>query len=576
MRYFIFILALLLAAPVFSVAQPLERDGAPFIGAQVFVEPGQTDAQVDGWFRILRDNGMGVCRIRMFESYMADGRGGYDFSLFDRAFKAAEKYGIKVYATLFPETDRTDIGGWKYPYDSLQLNGFARFIEAVAVHFRTSPALQGWVLLNEPGQSRLPDSPFIRMAREGWMEDNPLPDFTPDGYPVLVDMRNGRFQMDMNTRFLGWIADTLEKYDDAHDIHVNPHGIFSSYPQYDLAAWRPFLTSLGGSAHASWHFRNFDRQQYALAMLANAEMLRSGAGDLPWFMTELQGGNNVYSGGEAMCPTPDEIMQWLWIVAGTEGKGGIFWMLNPRSSGPEAGEWALLDFQGRPTPRVDAIRKVAGAWTSHKNLLGRARLEDSGVDVVYFRESGWAENLMCPEGDDRYEARQTGASMKSAVSCFRALTERGLNVGLRSADEYDFSPEDFSGRTMIISNQICIPWEYRSLLGKFVSGGGTLIVEGLSAFYDEYLRNTMTTGFMFRDLFGCNVSGFVIRDSVFAVRADSLSLPAFPWHGILESSPAMGQGRPEIMPLFRISFTACSRTGPFLPSGFPDIRTLCC
>lgn len=46
MRYFIFILALLLAAPVFSVAQPLERDGAPFIGAQVFIEPGQTDAQV--------------------------------------------------------------------------------------------------------------------------------------------------------------------------------------------------------------------------------------------------------------------------------------------------------------------------------------------------------------------------------------------------------------------------------------------------------------------------------------------------------------------------------------------------
>ena len=76
MRYFIFILALLLAAPVFSVAQPLERDGVPFIGAQVFIEPGQTDAQVDGWFRTLRENGMGVCRIRMFESYMADGRAG--------------------------------------------------------------------------------------------------------------------------------------------------------------------------------------------------------------------------------------------------------------------------------------------------------------------------------------------------------------------------------------------------------------------------------------------------------------------------------------------------------------------
>lgn len=76
MRYFIFILALLLAAPVFSVAQSLDRDDALFVGAQVFIEPGQTDAQVDGWFRTLRENGMGVCRIRMFESYMADGRAG--------------------------------------------------------------------------------------------------------------------------------------------------------------------------------------------------------------------------------------------------------------------------------------------------------------------------------------------------------------------------------------------------------------------------------------------------------------------------------------------------------------------
>lgn len=229
---------------------------------------------------------------------------------------------------------------------------------------------------------------------------------------------------------------------------------------------------------------------------------------------------------------PDEINSSLY-----RGELYAFWLPVPDYS---------LAFQGRPTPRVDAIRKVAGAWTSHKNLLGQARLEDSGVDVVYFRESGWAENLMCPEGDDRYEARRTGASMKSAVSCFRALTERGLNAGFRSADEYDFSPDDFSGRTMIISNQICIPWKYRPLLGKFVSGGGTLIVEGLSAFYDEYLRNTMTTVFMFRDLFGCNVSGFVIRDSVFAVRADSLSLPAFPWHGILESSPAMTRGASEL------------------------------
>jgi len=38
----------------------------PQIGAQVFVEPGQTPEDIDGFFRLLHDNGMKVARIRMF------------------------------------------------------------------------------------------------------------------------------------------------------------------------------------------------------------------------------------------------------------------------------------------------------------------------------------------------------------------------------------------------------------------------------------------------------------------------------------------------------------------------------
>ena len=42
----------------------------PQIGAQVFVEPGQTPEDIDGFFRLLRDNGMKVARIRMFGAHM--------------------------------------------------------------------------------------------------------------------------------------------------------------------------------------------------------------------------------------------------------------------------------------------------------------------------------------------------------------------------------------------------------------------------------------------------------------------------------------------------------------------------
>lgn len=60
-------------------AQPLAKDAVPFVGAQVFIEPGQTSSQIDGWFKTMAENGMTMCRIRMFESYMKQSDGHWDF-----------------------------------------------------------------------------------------------------------------------------------------------------------------------------------------------------------------------------------------------------------------------------------------------------------------------------------------------------------------------------------------------------------------------------------------------------------------------------------------------------------------
>jgi beta-galactosidase len=76
----------------------------PFVGAQVFIEPGQSSEEIDTWFRILAENRMPVCRIRLFETYMRISAHEWDFSLFDQAFHAAEKHGIHILGTLFPAT----------------------------------------------------------------------------------------------------------------------------------------------------------------------------------------------------------------------------------------------------------------------------------------------------------------------------------------------------------------------------------------------------------------------------------------------------------------------------------------
>lgn len=467
----------------------------PVIGAQVFIEPGQSVEKTDGWFRTLEECGMTSCRIRLFEAY--------DPELFDRALDCAQKHNIGVWLTFFPETEKTDIGGWKFPYDDAQKASFADFIRRAVTRWKDHPALKGWVLINEPGIGEIPDTPFARAARQKWDQEHPVPEYSAKGNPVLMTPADSRFIMDFNTDFLRWIAGEVRALDPVHDLHVNPHAVYYNFTQYDFPAYREFLTSLGGSAHPSWHFGYFNRDEYTLAMLAQSEIIRSGAGPMPWFMTEIQGGNNTFSGAHAICPTPTEITKWLWTVIGCEGKGGIFWMLNPRSSGIEAGEWGMIDYNDKPTERLLAAGKVAAVLRDRRSVLQSLRECPSGIDIVYTRESVWAEKLLSMEGD-RYEGRRPGAVAKSVAACFRALTERGLNVGIKALEEYDFSQPDFGGKTIVLTHQISISEAEREKLRGFVENGGTIIVEGLTGYYDDNLVCT---------LFGGDLSEYIIDDN---------------------------------------------------------------
>jgi len=522
-----------------SFAQNAESN-LPFFGAQVFIEPGQTPGEIDTWFRVMKENHMTVCRIRMFESYMHKGDSVWDFSLFDEAFQAAERHGIQVFATLFPATEKTDIGGFKFPRDEQHLHSIAVFIEKLVTHYKNFPALRGWVLINEPGTGgEIPVNDFTRKRYEEWLQNHPLREYTEKGYPVLLDLTDQAFLRDLNTWYLQWIASEIRKYDTVHELHVNNHAIFQNCAEYDFPSWRKFLSHLGGSAHASWHFGYFTRQQYALAMSANCEIIRSGAGYLPWFMTELQGGNNTYSGFAPMCPSSEEITQWLWILLASEARGGIFWSLNPRSSGIEAGEWALLNYQNHPSDRMQAIAQVAETLKSQPELFSELQEVESGIHLLYVRESLWAEKKLASGSAQNYEARKPGAVMKSILAYFEALSELGINTSINAFEEFDFSRNDYTGSVIILSHQISIPSQYVTPLEHFVSHGGKLIVEGLTGFFDENLHNTMKTGFPFERLFGGNISEIKLTDNLFDIRIGNTSLPAHLWRGII--APGSGQ-----------------------------------
>jgi beta-galactosidase len=506
----------------------------PFIGAQVFIEPGHTSEEIDTWFRVLKENHFTVCRIRMFESYMKKDDGTWDFALFDNAFQSAEKYGIRVFGTIFPYTEKTDIGGFKFPRDEAHLQSIAVFIKQLTTHFAHYKSLYGWVLINEPGVGgRIPWTDFTKSKYTEWKLSHPQKEYTSKGYPILVDLSDQAFLYDLNTWYLIWLSSEIRKYDKIHELHVNNHAMFQNCAEYNFPEWRKFLTSLGGSAHASWHFGYFTRRQYAVAMSANSEIVRSGAGSIPWLMTELQGGNNTYSGGVPMCPTKEEIAQWLWIITSTNGKGSIFWSLNPRSSGIEAGEWALLDFQDHPSDRMREASSIAETLNLHRELFEKSREVESDINILYIRQSLWAESKMVTGSDKNIEARKTGGVMKSALGYFEAFSEMGVNVNLKAFEEFDFGKKDYKSSTIILAHQISVPDKYALLLEDFVRKGGKLIVDGLTGFFDENLLNTMKTGFSFENLFGGDISEFKLDDDLFKFRWKDYDIPAHMWRGYI-------------------------------------------
>jgi beta-galactosidase len=502
------------------------------IGGQVIIEPGQTPEEIDSWFRLLNENGMTVCRIRMFEEYLKTKEGTWDFSLFDQAFKAAEKYHIKVFCTLFPSSKNNSVGGFKFPESEAHLKQIANYIEKTVSHFKTFKSTYGWVLINEPGTGGfIPQTEFSKQQFETWKKNQKKSTYNSKNYTLLVNFDNKKFLTDYNTWYLDWLAKEVKKYDATREIHVNNHAIFDNVAEYDFPAWRSILTSLGASAHPSWHFGYFKRSQYTMALAANCEIIRSGAGNLPFWITELQGGNNTYSSQNAFCPTAEETTQWLWTGIGTGAKGIIFWSFNARSIGEEAGEWAMLDFQNKPTDRVIAAKNVIGLLQTNKSLFDQAKPLDSPINILYIRESLWAEKQVQQgnKTDANYEGRLPGGMIKSVTAYFEILAENGIKSNVKEINEFDFTQKDYSGQCIILANQISLPSRYWKPLEQFVQNGGKLIVEGLTAFYDENMLSLNNTGFPLQSLFGGSISEVVCIPGNFEIPYGNTHWAAHLW-----------------------------------------------
>ena len=540
----------------------------PQLGAQVWIEPGHTEEQIDHWFKLLGEHDMPVARLFIMWNYIETEPGQWDFSLYDKAFEAAEKYGVGIVATLTTNRrpphrgDFYQLHGHELEGTKSRLEESKVYIQKIVEHWKDHPALDSWILTNEAGQSPHPQ-PLAMSRYRQWLKNKygtiknlnqawsaNFQNFQKIEYSErwtrrgywnwqILHMDWYEFWRSHLTWWLEWIADQVRKMDKNTPIHVHSGNITGNLAarSYDFPSWRSFGNTMGTSAHVSWAFGIFERDQFAMGMSYVSDVFAGSSEDLPFWITELQGGTNLYSGGEyPMTPSVKDISQWVWTGIGSGADRIIFWLLNNRLKSFETTEWSMLDFNHQPTDRLKVSGEIAGKIYENADFFEGAKPVRSPITILLSLQSMTSELWSRP---DDYPGRSRNAHILSAYAYYEAFTELGVPVRIKLLHDYNWDAAN-NGRVAILPHVTVIGSDYIRDMNNFVSEGNTILMSGLSGLMNEKTESWVYKDFPFQEFLGADFKDYSVIEEIFDVNLSKppMNLPAHLWRGEIENKDA--------------------------------------
>jgi len=523
------------------------QQALPTLGAEVYLEPGQTAAQIDNWVKTMSDNKMPIARVFMMWNYLEPKPDVWDFTLYDELFKAAEKYNVKVTATLVPNSPPFH---WGKPFFYVTHNMlvFAKeeyreksksYIKKVVERYKDNPALDSWWLYNEPSASMHPDTfavnEFKKWLKIKYVSVDSLNKSWQSFFPSFEDITydnawqnggwvwqgafydwNNFWNFHLNNQIV-WLGEEVRKYDKTHAFHSNPPGLLTSLAHYDLLNMKKSLNSMGASMHPSWAFNFVPRNKYGLTVSWQNDLLYGVADETPYWISELQAGNNLYSGLNPMCPSPKDIAQWVWSSFGSGAKRVVFWLLNPRMQGNESMEWALLDFQQKPSGRLLKSLEIANVIEKNHDDFESAKPVKSPITIIVSPQT----LLMQERKQNNYstiDAVKGLAHQKAAMACYNALMQQGILVQLKLNTDFNWQTKD-KNQVVILPDVMCLTMADIKGIEAFVSNGNKVIATGLTGLYDEQEKSwVVNREFPLAKVFGGNIKEIFAESETFKIK----------------------------------------------------------
>ncbi len=518
------------------------------IGSQVVINKKDSPEKVRENIRKLAQSGLQLARVYVLWDNVEPEEGVWDFSQYDACFDETEKCGVGVAAQLMAVSPP----GWMQLTESSQ--GVANiedevfwaramdYVDRVVSRYHTSPALNSWMLWNEPHRVAHKNENTLKLYREYLKRvyDNDIEKLNSLYYQKYkdfdeVESQKNEYRYDAFKGYvcqLDWIRFTIEnlcnklqditdrikKIDTVHPVHVNPAGFGHVSLNSGQSVWHEAKTVdfMGGSVHPSWHSTRFPVERYNQSVAFFSDILRSATPDKygRFWVSELQGGTNIYSGETYMCPDYNDIKNWIWEIVGSGATGVVFWCFNVRDGGGEAGEWSLLNQLGQPSKRLIAAGDSVRIIKSNKDLFDNSEPAKPDVWILH-SENTWALSLIQGSGsEDVTNPRNKHMAADALVGAYLMCSDLGLNAGFINEEKFVEKGLE-KGSVLLLPGCVSLGKKTCEALYEFTRNGGTVIADGLVGMYDYNGFLTEDIKGIVNKIFGCQVKDIEAQNKDF-------------------------------------------------------------
>jgi beta-galactosidase len=374
-----------------------------------------------------------------------------------------------------------------------------RFLAALVEHYRNHPALAGYDLWNEntyPGgaprkmlcycdatKQRLREwlqrrygtletvaRVWNRYSYADWEDVNPPYDFS--GYPDSLDWLE--FRIDNAFDLLHWRTQLFREHDPKHLVVA--HGVagtLESLPSGTHDEWRSSAeVDVWGFTFVASRKGDEPWKQYQAV-----DLVRGGSRGKPFWHAEAEGGplwmqpqviNRPREDGRI--PDENDVRFWNLVSCAGGATGILYPRWRPLLDGPLFGAFGAFGMDGSVTPRAEMAGKFA-RWANAHPEVWKSHPVRGDIGLVFVPESELFNYVQ--QGATDFYAQ----SIRGAYQAFFDSNIQADFVSLEEIGKY---------KVVYLPYPVMLKKETVNALRAYVEGGGTLISEGLPAYFGDH------------------------------------------------------------------------------------------